>query len=103
MPALRSRRSALARPPPAAPALLTQLATRPVAHRPRPGGADRRPFAERVRTALDDDLDVPRALDALDDLASAILSGGDHPEAPDVLAELAGLVGVDLAVRSPAG
>src|SRR5581483_4624909 len=40
------------------------------------GGADPRPFAEVVRAALDDDLDVPRALDALDDLASAILSGG---------------------------
>ncbi|MGH9008953.1 MAG: cysteine--tRNA ligase, partial [Acidimicrobiia bacterium] len=36
------------------------------------GGADPRPFAEEVRAALDDDLDVPRALDALDDLASAI-------------------------------
>ena len=46
------------------------------------GGADPRPFAEEVRAALDDDLDVPRALDALDDLASAILSGGDHRDAP---------------------
>jgi L-cysteine:1D-myo-inositol 2-amino-2-deoxy-alpha-D-glucopyranoside ligase len=60
------------------------------------GGADPRPFAERVRTALDDDLDVPRALDALDDLASAILSGGEHRDAPEVLTELAQLVGVDL-------
>ena len=33
------------------------------------------PFAQRVRNAIDDDLDSPRALDALDDLASAILSG----------------------------
>src|SRR5207248_748635 len=39
-------------------------------------GADPRPFAQRVRAALDDDLDVPSALEALDDLASAILSGG---------------------------
>src|SRR5437763_3541694 len=60
------------------------------------GGADPRPFAEAVRTALDDDLDVPTALDALDDLASATLSGGSHPEAPVVLGELARLVGVDL-------
>jgi L-cysteine:1D-myo-inositol 2-amino-2-deoxy-alpha-D-glucopyranoside ligase len=66
------------------------------------GGADPRPFAEKVRSALDDDLDVPRALDALDDLASAILSGGDHPEAPGALVELAGLIGVDLTVRAPA-
>jgi L-cysteine:1D-myo-inositol 2-amino-2-deoxy-alpha-D-glucopyranoside ligase len=62
------------------------------------GGADPGPFAERVRAALDDDLDVPRALDALDDLASAILSGGDHLEAPAVLVELAHLVGIDLTV-----
>jgi L-cysteine:1D-myo-inositol 2-amino-2-deoxy-alpha-D-glucopyranoside ligase len=66
------------------------------------GGADPRPFAEKVRSALDDDLDVPRALDALDDLASAILSGGDHAEAPGALVELAGLIGVDLTVRAPA-
>ncbi|MDQ1498109.1 MAG: L-cysteine:1D-myo-inositol 2-amino-2-deoxy-alpha-D-glucopyranoside ligase [Actinomycetota bacterium] len=67
------------------------------------GGADPRPFAERVRTALDDDLDVPRALDALDDLASAILSGGDHRDAPAVLAELACLIGVDLTVAARTG
>jgi L-cysteine:1D-myo-inositol 2-amino-2-deoxy-alpha-D-glucopyranoside ligase len=64
------------------------------------GGPDPRPFAEDVRAALDDDLDVPRALDALDDLASAILSGGDHREAPAVLVELAHLVGVDLTVAA---
>ena len=63
------------------------------------GGADPRPFAEEVRKALDDDLDVPRALDALDDLASAILSGGDHRDAPASLVELARLIGVDLTVR----
>jgi len=51
-----------------------------------------------VRAALDDDLDVPTALDALDDLASATLSGGSDPEAPVVLGELARLVGVDLTV-----
>ena len=50
--------------------------------------------------ALDDDLDVPRALDALDDLASAILSGGEHRDAPGpvLVLELADLVGVDLTV-----
>jgi L-cysteine:1D-myo-inositol 2-amino-2-deoxy-alpha-D-glucopyranoside ligase len=74
------------------------------------GGPDPRPFAEDVRAALDDDLDVPRALDALDDLASAILSGepggaGVSPgmkdrEAPAVLVELAHLVGVDLTVAA---
>jgi L-cysteine:1D-myo-inositol 2-amino-2-deoxy-alpha-D-glucopyranoside ligase len=62
-----------------------------------PDGADPRPFAARVRDALDDDLDVPRALDALDDLASAVLSGGVHPDAPAVLAELAHLLGLELS------
>ena len=72
------------------------------------GGPDPRPFAEEVRAALDDDLDVPRALDALDDLASAILSGEaggagvspamNHRDAPATLLELADLVGVDLTM-----
>ena len=61
-----------------------------------PDGADPRPFEARVRQAIDDDLDVPKALDALDDLASAILSGGPHDEAPAVLADLASLLGVGL-------
>ena len=59
-------------------------------------GADPAPFAARVRAALDDDLDVPTALEALDDLASAVLSGGDDPTAPTVLRELGDLLGVDL-------
>jgi L-cysteine:1D-myo-inositol 2-amino-2-deoxy-alpha-D-glucopyranoside ligase len=59
-------------------------------------GADPRPFAARVRAAIDDDLDAPRALEALDDLASAVLSGGDDPSAPDTLRELGALLGIDL-------
>ena len=59
-------------------------------------GADARPFADRVRGAIDDDLDSPRAVEALDDLASAILSGGDDTSAPATLRELAALLGVDL-------
>ena len=59
-------------------------------------GADPRPFAAEVRTALDNDLDVPRALEALDDLASAVLSGGPDAAAPATLVELALLLGVDL-------
>ncbi len=62
-----------------------------------PDGPDPRPFAERVRAAIDDDLDTPGALDALDDLASAILSGGSDASAPVVLRELGMLVGVDLS------
>ncbi len=62
----------------------------------RPDGVDPRPYAERVRRALDADLDAPKALEALDDLASAILSGGGDKSAPAVLRELGDLVGVDL-------
>ncbi|MFO7589533.1 MAG: cysteine--tRNA ligase [Acidimicrobiia bacterium] len=61
-----------------------------------PTGADPAPFAARVRAAIDDDLNAPRALEALDDLASAVLSGGDDPEGPAVLRELGRLMGVDL-------
>jgi len=60
------------------------------------GGPDPRPFAARVRTALDDDLDAPKALEALDDLASAVLSGGSDATAPQSLCDLGALVGVDL-------
>ncbi len=74
----------------------TALLHRLLAAAQRESGADPRPFAERVRAALDDDLDAPRAVEALDDLASAILSGGDDPTAPGVLRELGNLLGVDL-------
>jgi L-cysteine:1D-myo-inositol 2-amino-2-deoxy-alpha-D-glucopyranoside ligase len=61
-----------------------------------PDGADPRPFAERVRGAIDNDLDAPSALEALDDLASAVLSGGHDTSAPVVLRELGALLGLDL-------
>jgi len=64
----------------------------------RATGPDPRPFARRVRDAIDDDLDAPRALDALDDFASAILStgtGGD-PAAHQTLCDLGQLLGIDL-------
>src|SRR4029079_14781998 len=64
-------------------------------------GADPRPFAARLRAAIDNDLDAPRALEALDDLASAVLSGGDDPTAPQNLRELGALLGIDLS--RPAG
>ena len=59
-------------------------------------GPDPSGYAERVRAALDDDLDAPTALGALTELANAILEGGDDPAAPTVLGELGALVGVDL-------
>jgi L-cysteine:1D-myo-inositol 2-amino-2-deoxy-alpha-D-glucopyranoside ligase len=74
----------------------TALLHRLLAAAERPDGADPRPFAARVRAAIDRDLDAPRALEALDDLASAVLSGGSDPTAPVVLRELGALLGVDL-------
>src|SRR5262245_22869251 len=80
----------------------TALLHRLLAAAERPGGPDPRPFADRVRAAIDSDLDTPRALDALDDLASAILSASslrshdDDPSAHDVLCELGQLLGIDL-------
>ena len=59
-------------------------------------GPDAAPYAERVRAALDDDLDAPTALAALMELADAILEGGDHDSAPTLLGELGALVGVEL-------
>jgi L-cysteine:1D-myo-inositol 2-amino-2-deoxy-alpha-D-glucopyranoside ligase len=79
----------------------TAMLHRLLAATERTDGPDPRPFAERVRNALDDDLDAPRAIDALDDLASAILSGGSDASAPGVLCELGDLIGVDL--RRPIG
>ena len=75
----------------------TALLRRLMAAAERPDGPDPRPLAERVRAALDHDLDAPRAIEALDDLASAVLSGGGDASAPVVLGELATLVGINLA------
>ncbi len=61
-----------------------------------PDGPDPRPFAERVRAALDEDLNAPKALEAIDDLASAVLSGGSDATAPGELRALGRLVGIDL-------
>ena len=61
-----------------------------------PSGPDPSLHAERLRAALDDDLDAPTALATLLDLAEQILEGGPDDTAPAVLGELAALVGVDL-------
>src|SRR5262249_20258320 len=75
----------------------TALLHRLLAAASRGDGADPRPYAARVRAAIDDDLDSPAALDALDDLASAVLSGGHDTSAPEGLRELGALLGRDLA------
>ncbi|MEM9203902.1 MAG: cysteine--tRNA ligase [Actinomycetota bacterium] len=68
------------------------------------GGPDPAPYAERVRAALDADLDAPTALAVLLELAEAILEGGDNPAAPTLLGELGSLVGIELdAAPAPIG
>jgi L-cysteine:1D-myo-inositol 2-amino-2-deoxy-alpha-D-glucopyranoside ligase len=60
-------------------------------------GPDPEPYATRLRAALDDDLDAPRARAVLEDLAAGVLEGhGTDPRSPRRLAELAGLCGIDL-------
>src|SRR3954447_23715578 len=79
----------------------TAMLHRLLAAAARATGPDPRAYAQRVRDAIDNDLDTPHALDALDDLASAILSANstsdrDDPAARTVLCELGQLLGIDL-------
>jgi L-cysteine:1D-myo-inositol 2-amino-2-deoxy-alpha-D-glucopyranoside ligase len=74
------------------------LLHRLVAAAQRSRGPDPTPFALRVRAAVDHDLDTPKALDALGELADAVLSGGEDTTAPDVLRELSSLLGINLTV-----
>jgi L-cysteine:1D-myo-inositol 2-amino-2-deoxy-alpha-D-glucopyranoside ligase len=74
------------------------LLHRLVAAAQRETGPSPEPFAVRVRAAIDHDLDAPKALEALAELADATLSGGDDPTAPDVLRELSKLLGINLTV-----
>ena len=65
-------------------------------------GPDPRPYLTRIHDALDDDLDAPRARDALDELARGILSGaGVHDQAPSALRDAAGELGLDLEKPLP--
>ena len=73
-----------------------------VAAERRPSGPDPAPTLAAVRAALDDDLDTPTALDAIDVLAGAILAhSGDDPTAPAGLREAAGLLGIHLEATEP--
>jgi L-cysteine:1D-myo-inositol 2-amino-2-deoxy-alpha-D-glucopyranoside ligase len=74
------------------------LLHRLVAAAQRTSGPDPTPYAVRVRAAIDQDLDAPRALEALGELADAILSGGSDETAPDVLRQLSRLLGISLTV-----
>ena len=60
-------------------------------------GPNPQPTLTEVRAALDDDLDAPRARDAVDALAWAILSGsGSDPDAGAGLKQAAELLGVQV-------
>ena len=62
-------------------------------------------YAQRLRDALDDDLDAPGARAVLAEMADAVLAGRLDPSAPLVLAELCELCGIALhpeASPSPA-
>ena len=61
-----------------------------------PGGSDPAPYARRLREALDDDLDAPRARAVLAEMAGAVLEGRLDDSAPGVLAELCELCGIAL-------
>ena len=64
-------------------------------------GPDPAPTLAAVRAALDDDLDAPRARNAIDKLARAILAGeGDDPTSGEGLREVAELIGVNIDPKS---
>ncbi len=67
------------------------------------GAADPAPFARRLRDALDDDLDAPRARAVLAEMADAVLAGCLDDPAPAVLAELCALCGVALEPAPSSG
>ena len=60
------------------------------------GGTDPAPFARRLRDALDDDLDAPRARAVLAEMADAVIAGRLDDTAPGLLAELCALCGIAL-------
>ena len=60
------------------------------------GGADPAPYSRRLRDALDDDLDAPRARAVLAEMAEAVIAGRLDDSAPGVLAELCSLCGIAL-------
>ena len=57
-------------------------------------GPDPASYARRLRYALDDDLDAPRARAVLAEMAEAVLAGRLDDSGPSVLAELCALCGI---------
>ena len=72
-----------------------------VRHRGTADGSDPAPYARRLRDALDDDLDAPRARAVLAEMADAVLAGRLDDSAPGALAELCELCGIALEPGAP--
>jgi len=63
-------------------------------------GADPRPYLAEVRAALDDDLNAPRAVNAVTDLADSISEGGSDKSAGDGVLTCCNILGIDLVRRT---
>ncbi len=59
-------------------------------------GADPRPYIAEVRAALDDDLNAPRAVNAVTDLADSVGHGGSNQTAVKGLLKCCTILGIDL-------
>jgi L-cysteine:1D-myo-inositol 2-amino-2-deoxy-alpha-D-glucopyranoside ligase len=64
------------------------------------GGADPRPYIAEVRRALDADLNAPRALRAVADLADSINLGGSDETAIEGLLTCCSILGIELFSRT---
>lgn len=65
------------------------------------GGADPRPYIAEVRAALDDDLNAPRALRTVTDLADSINRGGSDKTAIEGLLTCCSILGIELSSQAP--
>jgi len=73
---------------------LLDLLSEAVQHPGSPAGKNPAPFAQRVREALDNDLDAPAARDILTEMAHLVINGQLDETAPALLADLCELCGV---------
>ncbi|MEV6970535.1 hypothetical protein AB0M47_36050 [Hamadaea sp. NPDC051192] len=64
-------------------------------------GPDPRPWAHRVRAAIDDDLDFPTAIAELEEMARTVLAtAGNDTSCPAALTDVAKLLGIDLQEKA---
>jgi L-cysteine:1D-myo-inositol 2-amino-2-deoxy-alpha-D-glucopyranoside ligase len=69
----------------------------------QPSGADARPFMARVEAALDNDLDAPEAIRAVQDMTQSLLVGGSDERAAEGLRDMLTLLGIEPLVASSRG